>query len=430
MRIHQRATRPGFTLIEMMVATALILVILLIISQAFASASRTMSTLRTAGTQQERLRGGITLVRRDLISDHFGPPSSPHLSQQRLDQNGWQPPYAGYFEIQNGTGYSTYEPALVALTDGEGLPSTRSTNHWMRFTVFLPLGIPSELFSAQCHPFFSNDINVNSFPNTSGVLYSRWAEVAYFLVSMGVGEDTKGDGTGLQRYTLRRKMRLLSPKNVDYPIKGPTNGATLTQANAALIVAQSQAFTDVVPPYIYQKSAGPDGLVLRMPGPEALNVPDIDAQTGLSITRIGGNAWYSGLPPAASPAGDDIVMTDVTSCEIKAAWFNNVVYFNQSAGASPFPRSMGSAPPNFDEPFDDLPQSTLQPQRLGGRVFDTGTQNFPNTTAGPSDWGAPLLTPGSTTVPSRINIRAIQIKLRIWDPRVGQTRQATVEQEV
>ena len=70
---YQRRRRAGFTIIEMMVATALVLVIMLIISQAFASASKTFTTMRTAGILQERIRGGSSILRRDLSSDHFAP---------------------------------------------------------------------------------------------------------------------------------------------------------------------------------------------------------------------------------------------------------------------------------------------------------------------------------------------------------------------
>ena len=102
---YQRHSRAGFTLIGMMVATALTLVIMLIITQAFASASKTFTTMRTAGYMQERLHTGINVARKDLGSDHFAPPfgssrGGPHVSDQRLNQVGWQPPYRGYFEYR------------------------------------------------------------------------------------------------------------------------------------------------------------------------------------------------------------------------------------------------------------------------------------------------------------------------------------------
>src|SRR5437899_1994936 len=104
MRIRH-AARTGFTLVEMLVATALVLMIMLIISTALGSASKTFTTLRTAGILQERGRTGITILRKDLGSDHFAPPygsarGGPHLSDQRLDQAGWSTPRAGYFEIR------------------------------------------------------------------------------------------------------------------------------------------------------------------------------------------------------------------------------------------------------------------------------------------------------------------------------------------
>ena len=41
-----------------------------------------------------------------------------------------------------------------------------------------------------------------------------------------------------------------------------------------------------------------------------------------------------------------------------------------------------------------------------------------------------FLSQNQTTVPSRINVRALQIKLRVWDARAEQARQATIISEV
>src|SRR5947209_19795846 len=129
---YQRRSRAGFTLVEMMVATALVLVIMLIISQAFASASKTFSTMRTAGYMQERLRTGTNALKKDLGADHFGPPygsalNGPHVSDQRLDRAGYTPPRAGYFSFLQ-LQPSVLEPvgSPLRITDGEGLTSTRS----------------------------------------------------------------------------------------------------------------------------------------------------------------------------------------------------------------------------------------------------------------------------------------------------------------
>ncbi len=154
MRMH-RPSRSGFTIVEMMVATALILFIMAIISEVFASASKTYTTLKVAGDLQERLRLGATIFRRDLTSEHFDGPfipgrSGPRVGDQRLDQAGWVPPTKGYFEIRQFGEVSgsnplipvLYEPGTAVITpnvaDPEGIWSSRATNHIVRFTVKLP----------------------------------------------------------------------------------------------------------------------------------------------------------------------------------------------------------------------------------------------------------------------------------------------------
>jgi hypothetical protein len=223
-RSHARSVRrSAFTLVEMLVATALVMMIMLIISQALAAASKTTSALRTAGVLQERNRTAITLMRKDLGGDKFGPPygsarGGPRLSDQRLDQSGWTPANSGYFEMRQlgegpaGNLASILEPFANARTDGEGITSTRAVNHKMRFTVRLPDGPQTDLFAAQFLSTFTADSRVNSFINAQSIMYTRWAEVVYWLEPT-VGEFASG---GLQLYSLRRRIRLLPPTSVDY----------------------------------------------------------------------------------------------------------------------------------------------------------------------------------------------------------------------
>jgi prepilin-type N-terminal cleavage/methylation domain-containing protein len=496
---YQRRSRAGFTLIEMMVATALVLVIMLIITQAFASASKTFTTLRTAGYMQERLRTGINVSRKDLGSDHFAPPylsnrGGPHVSDQRLDQAGWQPPYRGYFEYRQlgeiTGGPSVLEPTLNPRTDGDGLTSTRAVSNRLRFTVRLPDGPATELFTAQFHPTFTGDSRVNAFVNGQSLLYTRWAEITYLLWPMQDSTsptgfaNTKSDGTGLPRYTLRRRVRLLAPASVDYYMQ---------PAQAIQIILACAQYIDVIPPFIagpapdsilVQPQYGPNTVILRMPGPEALNAPDVDYTPTFPPFNSNQPTYVKRLKfpeevpdPTAylpdyqvHPTGDDIVMTDVLSMDIKAAWFFNPAFDNLVQSTYPYPQfpypSPPNAPPiqpaltqpppsnaalvlppssvfagmNMDEPFWDLQPSLLAPGNA--RWFDTGKAKlvpFPQTD--PSDWDNPgtfgpapqspgFLTPGTTTVPTRINVRALQIKFRVWDPRAEQARQATIVSEV
>jgi len=155
--------------------------------------------------------------------------------------------------------------------------------------------------------------------------------------------------------------------------------------------------------------------------------------------------------------GDDILITDVLSFEVRAAWFNNQSnpsFQSILEGSSPAVRPLyilpNGVPPavtvNPEEPFDDIPFSNnlptppttpaLNPALAGRRQFDTwylapGSDNI--------DWDKALttaggqmgfLTPNNAQPPLRINVRAVQIKIRVWDAQKNTARQMTVIQEI
>src|SRR5262245_63935137 len=87
---HRR--RSAFTLVEMLVAAALIIFMMWIIASAFTKGLEAFSTLKTAGDMQEKLRGAATVIRRDLTRPHFSADGAFHgedLSDQRLDNDLW-----------------------------------------------------------------------------------------------------------------------------------------------------------------------------------------------------------------------------------------------------------------------------------------------------------------------------------------------------
>jgi len=311
---------------------------------------------------------------------------------------------------------SGYEPSgpnypdgmpTPSTTDGEGLFSTRARSHWLKFTVRLPEGTAPEMFSALYHPALTNNPRLNAFPSLAPMLYTRWGEVHYFLVQTGT---TPG---GMPLHTLRRRLRLLPPQTVDY---------VLPQAQATTIQAECVVkYPDVIPPIIVPTPV-PGVVILRVPGPELIN-----QNPGLRLPDL-----------SAHPTGDDILLPDVISFEVKAAWFNNPAFEGMLPGTSPAPDRMPPVGLNTDEPFSDLKRSVLNPPPPGTdwRVFDTGAQPA-NTSV---DWDNPIgavggdtgqgfLIPSNEQVPSRINVRVLQIKLRIWDPRNEQARQVTIVQE-
>lgn len=64
-------SRRGFTVIELLVAMALIVFIMVVLSQGFSAAAENFRDLKGAGDQQEKLRGTAVNLRRDLDAAHF-----------------------------------------------------------------------------------------------------------------------------------------------------------------------------------------------------------------------------------------------------------------------------------------------------------------------------------------------------------------------
>src|SRR2546423_9303181 len=98
---HKPAVRTGFTLVEMLVATALIIFVMLILTTVFTAGLQALRNMRGVGSMQDNLRQAATIMRRDLASPHFASEQTstagPTVSQQRLDLYDWKPPKQGFF---------------------------------------------------------------------------------------------------------------------------------------------------------------------------------------------------------------------------------------------------------------------------------------------------------------------------------------------
>ena len=233
---NRNRTRSGFTVTELLVATALTLAIMVLIAQVYQRSLETFSKLRTAGVMQEKLGVATSLLRRDLGAEHFEGPfqpgfSGPYVGDQRLDRQGWLPPHGGFFQVrqQNMASMEGTE------RDGEGLNSTRATDHMLHFMVKLPSAQAGELFVANMpfvltttgpmYPGASPQVNAFANPATptdpiNQLMYSQWAEVCYFLTATGDFTDEKNPIVPL--YTLRRRERLLAPTTIHIAATPPS----------------------------------------------------------------------------------------------------------------------------------------------------------------------------------------------------------------
>ncbi len=157
---------------------------------------------------------------------------------------------------------------------------------------------------------------------------------------------------------------------------------------------------------------------------------------------------------------NDLVLSDVVSFEVKVLWDYPPSQIQPNPLAPkqqyqiPTSATTTATVTNADYPFDYLPLSpdnmvlngTVMPGVFSARVFDTWSQHCPY---GQIQTGATLpngrrrasavptqLVPGepitasAMELPLRIRVRAVLIRIRIWDAKAEQTRQITIYQDV
>lgn len=373
--------RTGFTIVELLVAMALIVFIMAILSEAFAAGFKAFRDLKALGDMNERLRSANTTLRRYLEADHFE-------GRKRLsDPNFWTggPPREGFFRIEQDDGSTVSEGVSSTLVS-----SFRSAGHRLHFTAklrgndrgdFFPASFQGATNSAQLTNLLGQ---VDGYRDVPGTYHAQWLEVMVFLRPSEIAVSESGVTPG-QLYSLHLRARALIPEDrggatapVDVPVD-PADRAALADFSLANVGGGFFANTpaDVTIP------------ARRSPANRTLGEDDLNRR------------------------GADVLLTDVLSMNVR-------VFID---GVNDF--------------MDLRDLNTLYPQ-LGAPnpvVFDTFTQNS-QTSLGLPDYGNPASpdhwvnqipryqhsSPGSPP----IRIKAIQLQLRIWDQKTEQTRQTTL----
>ena len=430
----KRNSRNAFTLVELMVAMALIILMLSIMSQAFVIATGTMQGLKEVADMQEKIRPAITLLQRDLGANHFE--GSKKLSDPEFWDNG--PPKEGYFMLWQD---QAFEPSGNEGTYN-GVSFKRSAalaNHMLAFTVKLPGKSPNDFFECSSLPSFGfgtiftnattnvgmKDANIRRFESNSNFIHSDWAEVAYFLGPHNVGVSPVSDGNtdgknnppSLPYFNLYRQQKLVLPSfNI--------SGVTLPVVTAAIREEIScETFTGT-----FNK-------------PSDLTVP-WKRMGNRTLNHLGNRTGplFSEFVSPSTKVNTDIIATNVISFDVKLLTDLRYDYEDLTTILS-----QGSY--STYAPFSNY---ALANGNAAIRVFDTWTTDQGNAanTIPKYDFGYwnnftgkwqpsgntavnnALIPVWNTTNNTGLNIKAVQISLRIWDQKSNTAKMFVVVQKL
>jgi type II secretory pathway pseudopilin PulG len=485
--------RAGFTIVELLVALALILFVMVILTEAFSAGIDTFRQLKAIGDMQERMRSVAMMLRRDLQADHFDELRGARLSDQ--DMRTMAPPSRGYFRIWQATQTLLPQPppavnppdprqflcpnSVFEGVDGDGIVSTRATTHGMAFTCrlhgnrrqdYVSTSMPAGL-GAALQPVTQNTdfMGPADFQSGFSVMNGQWYEVCYFLRSYGATA-----AGGLPLFTLYRRVQLIQNFDVlDATTQQPTpvpnallNQWAMNPGSVPLAELAGISFRNRLP-YAAPSAAS------RFNTPNDMNVPynrfgmpylnagDARTIAGVAPTWIGQpvDNWNFDeiLRQSANPQrpndpaiGDDIILTDLISFDIKVIQQGYTVQTTnppppgtaETVGSQVFMdlppfNSASCLNPVFNQnayPMGyptPMPALTVPAGTLGWSVFDTwtGPQTYANWDGSKTGAGV-TNTDLAQIIPLRIRILGLQITLRVWDEKTQQARQMTLIQDM
>jgi hypothetical protein len=316
--IRRTRIRRGATLVEMLVAAAMSIMIMWLLTWCYQQGLASFSNTKSHADLMDQQRQVTSVMTRDLLADHFltedGKPNGGRMVRDQLP--GSQPPKSGFFYAYSPG--PTYDEGF----DTDGFASTVSTNHVLQFTAILPGGPAEQMFNADV-PFA-----------TASPIFGRAAEISYYLVQSG---QTLG-GTTL--YNLIRRQRLCALTTDDQP------------AYNQMLSRQTPS-----PPYPIQPADAYEVMAVNPPiGANPPNVPTIFTLSNLTIqaNRLNVSGPYRQI--SNYRIGEDILLSNVVSFEVK---------FTGSSTTGTWPRPLLNNP---DYPYDNLPIGN----GLTG-TFDTAT---------------------------------------------------------
>lgn len=413
-RLRGRARR-GVTLVEMLVATAMCILGMWMLTWMFQQATASFSLANAQATLTSQERMVTTIMTRDLEANRFPEDDERATASgrryQRLSDYDSRRPIGGYFLAgsfcpDNVGTYREGDP-VYNYADSYGFESTRAGNHFIQFTAIRP-----------DEP--GNRVVAEVPAQTGRTIAGTAVEVSYFLV------DTKQTTTtGAKLYDLMRVQRLVALNTHD---KADYERDVVIPAYTAGDVVHEVMVT-----------SPPDPTTTPAPTPARMHtLAQLSAFQGFGNPGVPGasprfNPFPAPVvPPAPKPFGgardtssrrygEDRLLSNVLSMEIKytgplnrglrddlasAAWplppAPNGSSMNQhspSVWPRPFdpyvnPTTGGTYPGNKDFPYDFLPYDGQ---------YDTAT------TTGPV---VPVSGGGQKATREYIQITGVQIKIR------------------
>ncbi len=435
-----RRQRASFTLVELLVAMALVIFIMVILTEAFTTGMNGFRQMKAIGDMNERLRACTITLRGDLLQLHFD--GTKRLSDGGIttayvvvpDNHDACQPLQGYVRIEQEQSLFLPPPSPPGvpneLVDGDGIPSFRGNSKL--FMTVVHTGITrDDYFTARLRPIQYTTTTPVNFPScpgetllntlgpvdyrTNGTIINVWAEVGYFLVPTG------DDANGTPLFSLNRRVRVLVPPPGDPAQPDPLDpnlstslnwvGATVANPGNRVPSNLYPFYSDVScqpdtanPPFLYfnrpqdLSGAGSTPQVAPVRGffPTVGALPSPTgtlANTIISPQPLGGVPGATVQESLPESRGDDILLSDVISFTVRVL---------------PQQAPLGTA---FAPQFQTLPVS-LAPT---SSIFDTNIS---------------VVGVGPAFTPPPYRIRALEITIRIWDVKSQQSRQVSVIQDM
>jgi type II secretory pathway pseudopilin PulG len=389
--------RQGFTLIEMLVSMTLTIFVMVILSEAFVAALETFRQLKAVGDMEASLRTAAIMLRRDLGAEHFE--GKRRLSDPKFWTVG--PPREGFFSLLQTNAVGDANEGV----DADGIPSRRRVGHYLHFTVKVRGNGRGDFFAAHVGHAQSPLLTLGfgqprsrfqefDATATQATSYNaQWAEVVYFLYPTGASAN----GTPL--YALYRRQRLLVPDNFD-----------VNWGNRIVYTVP------VPPPQIFDPNWGTDYSQVSCalnPNPKA-NPQRVyfNSPTDLTIRE---RRFAQGNPAGYLPlgTGDDLLLLNVVSFDVRVLPAGSATNGFQDLSFSPHP---------------------IPPLKQPTALFDTWS-SVKDDVYDYSDWQTtrshfPPYQLSNTATNNPGTLKALQIILRVWDPKTEQTRQTTIVQDL